>query len=47
VTVEPPDGRRSAGDLVAATVRLRSAAFAAFGADVWIPARVALRTERP
>ena len=47
VTVDPPDEQRSAGDLLAATVRLRSAAFTAFGADVWIPARVSLRTERP
>ena len=47
VTVDPPDDRRSAGDLVAATVRLRSAAFAAFGATVDIPARVTFRTERP
>lgn len=47
VTVEPPDSRRSAGDPVAATVRLRTAAFEPFGAAVWIPARVTLRTERP
>lgn len=47
VTVDPPDSRRSAGDLVAATVRLRSAAFGAFGATVDVPARVVLRTERP
>ena len=47
VSVDPPDSRRGAGDLVAATVRLRSAAFAPFGATVWIPARATLRTERP
>ena len=47
VTVEPPDFRRQAGDLVAATIRLRSAAFASFGATVDIPAKVTLRVERP
>lgn len=47
VSVDPPDHRRGAGDLVAATVRLRSAAFAAFGGTVDIPARVTFRTERP
>lgn len=47
VTVDPPDTQRAAGQLVSATVRLRSAAFAALGATVWVPARVTLRVERP
>lgn len=47
VTLDPPDTRRDAGDLVSATVRLRSAAFEALGATVWIPARMTLRVERP
>ena len=46
VTIDPPDGQRSIGELVSATVRLRSAAFTAFGATVWIPARVTLQVER-
>jgi hypothetical protein len=46
VTVDPPDGRRDVGDLVRATVRVRSAAFAAFGATVWVPARATLQVER-
>lgn len=46
VTVDPPDGRREVGGLVSATVRLRSAAFAAFGATVWLPARATLQVER-
>lgn len=47
VTLDPPDSRRSAGDLVAATIRLRSAAFNSFGITLDIPARVVMRTERP
>jgi hypothetical protein len=34
-----------AGQIVTATVRVRSAAFAAFGFEVWLPARAAMRTE--
>ena len=45
--VTPPGEQRSAGTLVTVTVRVHSAAFGPFGADVWIPARVTLRTERP
>lgn len=47
VEVDPPDTQRSAGDLVSATVRVRSAAFKPFGATVWVPARMTLRVERP
>lgn len=47
VELEPPDHRRRAGDLVAATVRLRSRAFAPFGAALWVPSRVVMRVERP
>ena len=46
VTVDPPDGQREVGDLVRTTVRVRSAAFAAFGATVWVPARATLQVER-
>lgn len=44
VDLQPPDGRR-AGDLVTATLRLRSRAFASFGIDVWLPARATMRVE--
>lgn len=47
VTLDPPDTRRTAGQLVVTTVRVRSAAFEALGATVWIPARMTLRVERP
>lgn len=47
VALDPPDARRRRGGHVAARVRLRSAAFAPFGADVWIPARVTMRVESP
>lgn len=47
VEVDPPDAHRGAGDLVTATVRVRSAAFKPFGATVWVPARMTLRVERP
>lgn len=47
VTLDPPDTRRTAGQLVVATVRMRSAAFQALGATVWVPARMTLRVERP
>lgn len=46
VDLDPPDSRRDVGDLVHATVRLRSAAFGAFGATVWIPAQATLQVER-
>lgn len=47
VSVDPPEERRLAGDLLAVTVRLRSSAFEPFGASPWIPATVMLRVERP
>ena len=47
VGLDPPEGDRAAGDLVEASVRLRSRAFAAFGATVWVPARATVRVERP
>ena len=47
VTLIPPDQRRVRGEQVVAAVRLRSAAFAPFGAETWIPARVSMRVERP
>ena len=47
VVVEPTDQHRRRGDEVTATVRIRSAAFEPFGAQVWVPARAALRVERP
>ena len=47
VVLEPTDQHRRHGDEVTATVRMRSAAFAPFGATVWVPARAALRVERP
>jgi hypothetical protein len=47
VVLDPPSTTRRAGDLVAATVRLRSSAFAAFGPSIWLPAKVTLRVERP
>lgn len=47
VTLSPPASDRVRGDQVQATVRLRSAAFASFGASVWVPARVWMRVEVP
>lgn len=47
VTLDPPDTDRSAGDLVSATVRVRSAAFSPFGITVEVPATMTLRVERP
>ena len=45
--LEPPGPQRRAGDLVAATVRLRSKAFGPFGVTTWAPAKATLRVERP
>lgn len=45
VTLQPDDTRRAPGDVVTATVQLRSSAFAAFGATVWCPGRAAMRVE--
>jgi hypothetical protein len=36
---------RHPGDVVTAQVRVRSKAFAAFGAEIWIPARTTMRVE--
>lgn len=47
VAVHPPTGARAHGDLVTATVRLRSRAFEAFGAAPWLPARATMRVEVP
>ena len=47
VDVEPRSPQRRAGDLVAATVRLRSRAFAPFGVTAWAPAKATVRVERP
>ena len=47
VALSPASGRRSRGDQVVASVRVRSAAFAPFGATVWVPAKVAMRVEAP
>lgn len=45
--LQPPSPQRRAGDLVAATVRLRSKAFGPFGVTTWAPANATLRVERP
>jgi hypothetical protein len=47
VEVVPPAAQRVRGEQVVADIRLRSAAFASFGAETWIPARVSMRVERP
>lgn len=47
VTITPPSPARSHGDVVAATVRLRSKAFAPLGTEVWLPATASSRVERP
>jgi len=40
-----PAGERRPGELVTAEVRLRSRAFQAFGAEIWLPARATMRVE--
>jgi hypothetical protein len=40
-----PVGQRRPGELVTAEVRLRSRAFRAFGAEIWLPARATMRVE--
>ena len=40
-----PVGQRLPGELVTAEVRLRSRAFRAFGAEIWLPARATMRVE--
>lgn len=45
VTVEPTESR--GGDLLTATVRLRSRAFGNLGVDVWLPGRATMRAEGP
>ncbi|HUH06875.1 MAG TPA: TadE family protein [Egibacteraceae bacterium] len=45
VELSPPSGARRPGQLVTARVRLRSKAFAAFGADVWLSAQATMRVE--
>ena len=47
VELEPRSPHRRAGDLVAATVRLRSRAFGPFGVTSWAPAKATVRVERP
>ena len=47
VELDPASPERGAGDLVAATIRLRSRAFAALGVTVWAPAKATVRVERP
>lgn len=45
--LSPPESRRSAGQVVTVELRVRSRGFAAFGAEVWVPARAAMRVETP
>ena len=47
VRVEPRSGARVPGQLVTATVRLRSRAFSAFGVPLWVPAQATARVESP
>jgi hypothetical protein len=47
VSLQPASPHRSAGDLVAATVKLRSRAFTPWGVTVWVPATATVRVERP
>ena len=47
VDLQPPSPHRRAGDLVAATVKLRSRAFGPFGVTAWVPATATVRVERP
>ncbi len=46
VSLHPPTAGRAPGGAVTATVRLRSAAFAPFGATVWLPAQATMRVEQ-
>lgn len=43
--LDPPAGQREPGGTVTARVRVRSRAFAAFGARVWLPADATMRVE--
>jgi hypothetical protein len=45
VSFVPPSGARAPGDLVTATLRLRSHSFAVFGAPIWLPAQATMRVE--
>ncbi len=45
VSLAPPSGARAPGDLVTATLRLRSSGFAVLGAPVWLPAQATMRVE--
>jgi Flp pilus assembly pilin Flp len=45
VEVDPPAGERRRGDLVTARLRVRSRAFAPFGAEVWLPAWATMQVE--
>lgn len=45
VTLTPSAGARSPGDVVTARVELLSRGFAAFGAEVWLPAEARMRVE--
>lgn len=47
VELDPPSPHRRAGDLVAATVRVRSRAFAPLGVTVWAPAKATVLVDRP
>ncbi|MGH8933616.1 MAG: hypothetical protein ACRDZO_24025, partial [Egibacteraceae bacterium] len=47
VSLAPPSGARGPGDLVTATLRLRSRSLAVFGAPVWLPAQATMRVEVP
>lgn len=43
--VDPPAARRQPGETVTVRLRVRSRAFAAFGAHVWLPAEATMRVE--
>ncbi len=45
IELELVPGRPSAGEVVTASVRLRSRAFEALGADVWLPGQATMRVE--
>jgi hypothetical protein len=45
ISFVPPSGARAPGDLVTATLRLRSHSFAVFGTPVWLPAQATMRVE--
>jgi hypothetical protein len=47
VELDPASPHRGAGDLVVATVKLRSRAFTPWGVTVWVPATATVRVERP